>query len=394
MTASLGAAGVLACIASLTMGSWWKSPVAPPGVVDVAKSVIPANDTSPIALASKPDFLHGKYLDIVDSALESIVIPPTGDIHEKLPKLDAKWEVTDFGKGCAWTFLASLLIDLVVMLFLRKGRRSDNDDAAMCDAAKCASPLLIHAANEESNEKPPAWPSSASHPLPPEHRQSLGSHASDAVTSEATTGPSLIVDHRLSNGSRASDVDSETPAGFLADGGIDTGNVSILHDGLMSDGSFPTGESDMRTSSAINNDVNEEAMQCPSSAPVRARRTSACELKAWMEKKREACEVVESEQVGQTIPTDARASDGDTTYTLSAPTHGQTRGRRRSAQDLRALMEKKRDECQELGSTQESVEEVEAKKLASAAEAELALAMEMTGAKDEAQTHDAAAECM
>jgi hypothetical protein len=94
------------------------------------------------------------------------------------------------------------------------------------------------------------------------------------------------------------------------------------------------------------------------------RRRSAGELKDWMQKQRDQCEIVENMQ--ELVVTDAKASQS-LSEVASSPQHAEAGHsdeapaldvappKRRNALDLKALMEKKRDQCHVLESAQEHV---------------------------------------
>jgi len=88
--------------------------------------------------------------------------------------------------------------------------------------------------------------------------------------------------------------------------------------------------------------------------PTRRSTKSAGDLKVWMEKQRGLCETVENTQA--CVATDAKAIEGYAENALPVDAAPQIlRNRSRSGAELKALMEKKRDECHVLESSQEHV---------------------------------------
>jgi hypothetical protein len=98
--------------------------------------------------------------------------------------------------------------------------------------------------------------------------------------------------------------------------------------------------------------------EVPSNVVQRSSRKSNTELQALMERKRKECEVVENTQAS--VSTDAKANEQPTFLASQAretdgQNHGQMRAKCRNSSDFKALMEKKRDQCQVVENTQEHV---------------------------------------
>jgi len=102
--------------------------------------------------------------------------------------------------------------------------------------------------------------------------------------------------------------------------------------------------------------------------PRASRRKSAGELKEWMVKQREQCEIVENTQA--LVATDAKACESSRCEGPASPEHlpqggenealqapGAQRSKRRSPEEVKALMKKKREECHVLDeSAQEHID--------------------------------------